>query len=383
MKTLGIDCHSFGEQRTGVLSYLVNLVDALGHQEEAADYLDQLDIFLKAPLDEQALTDLGIKPGKIPLYQRIVPGKRLWTSVHLPKYLAAQSLRRQKLPDAMLYPAHVLPYYAPGKSLVTVHDVAFELFPDYFTKEDLRRLTLTTRRSAKQADQLLAVSEATKRDLVNIYSVPEEKITVTPLAAEWNHFKPASKAAIEKVRRQYKLERPYILGVGTLQKRKNHARLVEAVRILVDKGIDVDLVLSGGKGWLYEETLSAVERSGLGERVKFLGYVPYEDLPALYSGAVVSALVSLYEGFGIPVLESLGCGTPVVTANTSSFPEVGGKAAIMVDQLQPEAIAQALQSVITDTTVRNRLVQAIPDQIARYSWDRTAQTTLSAVKKVL
>lgn len=383
MLSLGVDGHALGEQRTGVLSYLISTLNALAQLPESTQVLSELELFLKQPLSEKELAQLGIQSGSLTVKQAVVPGKRWWTSVHLLKYLAQAKIKGKKLPDVMLYPAHVLPYYSPMKNIVTIHDLAFELFPDYFTKADLRRLTTTTRRSAKAADHLLAVSEATKQDLIRLYKVPAEKITVTPLAVDRSHFKPASQADIERIRTKHKLTKPYIICVSTLQKRKNHARLIEALAVVRAKGLDIDLVFSGGKGWLYEDIFATVEKLGLAQHVKFLGYTDQADLPALYSGAEASALVSLYEGFGMPVLESLACGTVAVIGNNSSLPEVGGKACLAVDAFSVEAIAEALHTVFTDKARRQELQSHIETQITPFTWERTAQQTLAACKHVM
>jgi glycosyltransferase involved in cell wall biosynthesis len=185
---------------------------------------------------------------------------------------------------------------------------------------------------------------------------------------------------VEAVRRRYALQRPYVLAVGTLQSRKNHTGLIRAAARLIADGMDVDLVIPGAKGWLYDSIFRTVRDLGLEQRVRFLGFVPDADLPALYSGAEVAALVSLYEGFGLPVLEAMACGTPVVTSNVSSLPEVAGGAAVLVDPRDDDAIAAALARCITDSTLRRDLAERATSHLQQFSWEHTARETLTVLR---
>jgi glycosyltransferase involved in cell wall biosynthesis len=359
--SIGIDANSLAERRTGANTYVHQLIDALGQLEPEA----AIRLYLHS-----------LPPHRLPFPVIEVARTPLWTTLRL----AGHFLRRPA-PDVMLFPGHVMPLYAPMRCVVTVLDLAFELFPSHFTARDRFRLQRTTRFSARRADRLIAISASTKRDLVEVYGVDPERVSVIPLAYDESHFRPVPDE-VERVRARYGLERPYVICVGTLQKRKNHVRLLRSLRLLLDRGLDLDLVIVGGKGWLYDEIFAEVRRLRLEPRVKFLGYAEHRDLPALYTGASASALVSLYEGFGLPVLESLACHTPVVVSSVSSLPEVGGDAVLTADPYSSDDIAAKLEVLLTDGARRSELIQRIPSHLQRLSWRRTAQDTLSLLRDV-
>jgi glycosyltransferase involved in cell wall biosynthesis len=175
------------------------------------------------------------------------------------------------------------------------------------------------------------------------------------------------------IRRHYDLLRPFVFSVGTIQPRKNYGRLIEAVALLRQKGYELDLVIAGGHGWLEDPIHQTVHDTQMQDHVHFIGFATEADLPALYSAAVCLAFPSLYEGFGLPVLEAMACGTPVVTSNLSSLPEVAGDAALMVDPYDSEAIAVAIQYVLDDSTLRNQLIEKGYERVGRFSWGESAR----------
>lgn len=359
---IGIDAHGVAELRTGISTYLVNLIEAMGRL---------------APEESVALYLHTLPDHSLPFETVVVPRTRAWTSFRLPLHFAANGA-----PRVMLYPAHALPVYSPARNVVTIHDLAFELFPDHFPADARRRWQWLTRHSVPRADHLVAVSAATRDDLVRVMGVPEERITVVHHGYDAVHFRPSPECRVAEVRERYALRRPYVVAVGTLQSRKNHVSLIRALKLLRDGGTDVDLVVCGTDGWLFEQTSRVVAELGLEEYVRFLGYVPHEDLPPLYSGAVAGALVSLYEGFGLPVLESLACGTPMLVSNVSSLPEVGGDAVLAVAPLDVEAIADSLRSLIYDSEIRAELARRTPGHLKRFSWERTADTMLTLLNQI-
>jgi glycosyltransferase involved in cell wall biosynthesis len=359
--TIGIDAHSLVDRRTGASTYVQQLIAALG----------RLDAEVSIRL---YLNTLPAEPLPFPTVE--VAKTPLWTTLRLAGHFLVRPA-----PDVMLFPTHVMPLHAPMRSVVTILDLAFELFPAHFTARDRFRLRQTTRLSVRRADRLIAISESTSRDLQELYGVEAERISVIPLGYDESHSRPVP-GDVERVRARYGLERPYVLCVGTLQKRKNHVRLLQALRLLLDRGLELDLVIVGGKGWLYDEIFAEVRRLRLEAHVRFLGYAEHADLPALYTGASASALVSLYEGFGLPVLESLACHTPVVVSNVSSLPEVGGDAVLTVDPLDSDDIAAKLEVLLTDGARRSELVRRIPQHLERFSWRKTAQDTLALLRDV-
>lgn len=353
---IGIDAHSLVELRTGVATYVANLVRGLGIVAQ----------------DESIGLYLHTMPGEpLPFREvRVSPG-RLWTTLRL----SAHFLRSQA-PEVMLYPAHTIPLHSPARNVVTIHDLAWELFPDHFRLKDRIRLSRTTRSAVRRADHIIAVSAATRADLVSLLDVPEDRISVVHHGYDASHFRPQDPARVHEIRARYDLQRPYIIAVGTLQSRKNHVTLIGALKLLIERGLDIDLVISGAKGWLYDEIFATVERFGLEDRVRFLGYVPYDHLPALYAGARAGALVSLYEGFGLPILEALACGTPMLISNVSSLPEVGGDAVLTCVPHDVDEVAGSLERLVLEDSLREQLLARAPSHLSRFSWVRTAEETL-------
>ena len=220
-------------------------------------------------------------------------------------------------------------------------------------------------------------------DLATLLDVPSEKVTVVHLAAD-PVFRPLPEAEAERIAAHYALEPGYLLCVGTLEPRKNLPGLFRSYRLLLDAGVTpACLVLVGSKGWLYDEIFERVEELHLGERVHFLHGVPDGDLAGLYNAASLSVTPSFYEGFGLPALEAMACGTPVVVADRSSLPEVVGEAGLLVDPDDPDDIAQALTCVLTDDLLRARMRELGLAQAARFTWERTAEETLAVYRAVL
>jgi len=269
---------------------------------------------------------------------------------------------------------HLLPRLTRSKSVFTLHDLVFRFYPH--THKPLNRwfLTLMMPRFLKAADAVIAVSQSTKRDAVQTYGIDEAKITVIYEGVS-DHFRRASPDAIVAVRHKYSLPNEFILSLGTIEPRKNLTSLLEAYHALRNEGSPPGLVIVGKKGWLYSGFFNRMYELGLEHDVVFPGFVPDEDLPALYSAADLFVFPSLYEGFGLPVLEALACGTPVVASNASSLPEVAGEAALLVDPSSVEALVQAVKDVLGNRGLREDLRERGPKQAAKFSWQRAARET--------
>jgi glycosyltransferase involved in cell wall biosynthesis len=253
-------------------------------------------------------------------------------------------------------------------------------------------LDLSARYHVRVATRLLAISKATKDDLVRIYGVPPERVAVTYLAADESYSPVEDLAQIAAAKARHGIAGEYLLFVGTLQPRKNLVRLVQAFAEATGPGRNaqgqsglpnLQLVVAGKKGWWYSELFSVVKALGLGSRVVFPGYVAASDLPALYSGSTAFVFPSLYEGFGMPALEAMACGTPVLASNVSSLPEVVGDAGILVDPTDTGALAAAMRRLVDDSALRAELRQRGLARASRFSWERCAHETLAVFREAL
>jgi len=286
------------------------------------------------------------------------------------------------LPGALLYHAteHLLMPLVEIPTVLTVHDLIFRLFPEHHKKLNYWYLNLTMPLYCKRASHIIAVSQRTKDDLLRLYGVPSNKVTVVHEAAD-DLFGAVPAQAMHVVRSKYGLPAEYAIFVGTMEPRKNLIRLFDALELLHSQGRGLPLVLVGSSGWLYEPILRRMEAMPDGTVIR-LGYVPEEDLPPLYAAAAFSVLPSLYEGFGLPVLESMACGTPVACSATSSLPEVGGQAAMYFNPENADQIADTLDRLQSDVELRHELREAGKEQARCFSWERAAQETLSVYRQV-
>ncbi|MCY3796594.1 MAG: glycosyltransferase family 1 protein [Chloroflexi bacterium] len=270
------------------------------------------------------------------------------------------------------------------RTLLTVHDLSFIRVPSTASPALKAYLDETVPRSVEAADHVLADSAATKSDLIDLYGTRADKITVLYSGVDSAFSQVSDPKELERMRVKYGLQQvSYLLSVGTLQPRKNYSRVIEALSEVRQMGQDLHYVVAGGSGWLEDEMRQTIERTEMNDCVHLLGLVEDRDLPALYSGARLLAMVSLYEGFGLPALEAMACGTPVVTSNLSSLPEVGGEAALLVDPYDTGAIRDAIVKLETDADRRAQLIQAGFLQVKRFSWMRAARQLRSIYDEML
>lgn len=268
------------------------------------------------------------------------------------------------------------------RTVLTVHDLSFIRAPETATPGLRAYLNAVVPRSVARADYILADSTATGQDLVKLYGTPTEKISVLYSGVESRFARIDDPAVLGAMRERYKLgDEPYVLSVGTVQPRKNYERLVEAFHRL--GCADIKLVIAGGKGWLDDPLYQRIDALKLRDRVVMAGFVDDADLPAIYSGAHVFAFPSLYEGFGLPPLEAMACGLPVVSSNTSSLPEVVGDAALCVDPYSVDEIAEALRHAIEDSSIRQALIDKGYRRARQFTWQSAAHQLRELYTKLL
>jgi glycosyltransferase involved in cell wall biosynthesis len=271
-----------------------------------------------------------------------------------------------------------------GKYIVTIHDVIPLILPWAFPLRHRLVLATALARIKRQAEMVIVPSTAAAEDVVQYLRVDRERIKVIPMGCD-ARFRPlADRAFATRLRRRYDLPERYILFVGTLEPRKNVKALLQAFALLLaEKPQDeLSLVVAGSRGWGREDFSATTDALGLRDHVRFTGFVHDDDLPDLYRGALLFVYPSLYEGFGLPVLEAMACGTPVITSNRSSLPEVAGDAALLVDPSQPEALAAAMASIVQDGTLYQVLRSKGLIRAQEFTWDAMAQRTLEAYRAV-
>lgn len=365
---IGIDGNEANvEKQVGVSVYSRYL---LKYFEKIANQDLQFKIYLR----EEPKKNL---PSTNPFFQyQIVKGKILWSQFFLPLHLYLK-----KNIDIFFAPAHYAPRFSPVPYVVTIHDLSFFYYPDEFLKIDLFKLKDWTQRSVKNAKKIIAVSKNTKKDVLKFYQTPESKVNVV-----YNGFeKPSSpntntvKSVLEKFNLKTK---KYILYVGTLQPRKNITTLIKAFSKVSETEPDWKLVLVGKKGWLYQNIYEEVNRLNLANKVLFTDYIPDEEVAALYTQAFCFVLPSLYEGFGIPILEAMSYSCPVITSFTSSLPEIGGEACLYLD---PDSVQDLIEEIqkLKDENVRNEYVKRGKERIKHFSWEKCARETLSVIQKAI
>lgn len=367
---IGIDAsRALVAQRTGTEAYSLHLVRALLNEPTSHRFRLYLN----------AAPPAGLFPASSHGELRVIPFPRLWTHVRL----SAEMLLDP--PDLLFVPSHVLPLAHPRRSVVTVHDLGHRYYPEAHTATQRLYLEWSTRYHVRSAAHLIADSEATKADLVRLYGADPERVTVSYLGIDPALHPIRDPNLILGVRHKYGIEGPYLLYVGTLQPRKNLVRLIEAFATLVQRGAtgaDLTLVLAGKRGWMSEGILAKAREAGIAGRVHVAGYVDERDLAALYSGATLFVIASLYEGFCLPVLEAMACGTPVVCSNTSSLPEVVGDAALTFDPHDVEEMAAAMGRLLVDSNLRVELVARGHERCARFTWGACARRVIDVLERV-
>lgn len=302
---------------------------------------------------------------------KIVKAKKLWTLTSLNKAVNNDHL------DLFFNPTHYSPLFLNCPQVISILDVSYKYFPELFKKKDLYKLSFWGKYSVKKAAHIITISDSSKDDIMKEYRVPEAKISVVPVGIkEIKEKNMTKKELVEK----YKLQNPYILYVGTLQPRKNLVRLVEAFSKL--KEDKTELVIVGKKGWQFEEILSAPEKYGVTDRVHFLQNVANVELPAFYEHAECFILPSLYEGFGLPVLEAMKYGCPVLTSDISSLPEAGGGAAEYFNPKSVDDITRTLEKVLSNKELREKMIKRGKEHIKNFSWEKSAEEVLKVFEGI-
>jgi glycosyltransferase involved in cell wall biosynthesis len=321
---------------------------------------------------------LDVIPRKV-----IRSNRRVWSAAAGLSFMAGIPLDRcLGRPDVFHATWHLLPGLSAAKSVMTLYDLTFATVPGTHLRVLRWSSNFLVPRFLRACGKIIAISESTKRDAIRLYGIPEEKIEVTYLAVD-PRFRPADAGVVSMVRERHRLPERFLLYVGTIEPRKNLSLLLDTMKILMERGRGIPLVVAGAKGWMYEDIFLKVRKAGLEGKVLFTGYVPDEELPALYSAAEAFLFPSLYEGFGFPVLEAMACGIPVLCSNTSSLPEVAGDAAILLSPRDPGDWADSIKEILDNGSLRERMREEGFRQASRFSWERTARETWDVYRRTL
>ncbi|HEY6802255.1 MAG TPA: glycosyltransferase family 1 protein [Pyrinomonadaceae bacterium] len=368
---IAIDAHSVGAGLGGNETYATNLIEALAE-------IDQVNRYTLYVTKKEAVERFANRWPNVQL-RVTLPHTPL---VRIPLTLTIELRRR---PVDILHVQYTAPPFTPCPVVNTIHDLSFEHLPETFKRRSWRQMRLTIRRSAQAAAHIITDCNFSRDDILKTYKLPSDRVTAAPLAASSRFNSVTDKTELERVRRKYGIDGDYILTVGSIQPRKNIPRLIRAFALLCNEH-QLDpvprLVVVGKRAWLYEDTMAEAASSSVGDKIIFTGYVAEHDLPAIYSGARCFVYPSYFEGFGIPPLEAMRCGTPTITGDRTCFPEIIGDAGVLVDPFDERAILNGIVKVLTDKNLREDLVVRGLKRANSYDWKKTAQQTLSVYEQV-
>lgn len=354
--------------RVGIGRYAFELIDRIAkRQQSGSSPFTEVIVYL--PEEKRS----HMPAESTSFHYRVVGPKPFWTFLGFPLALMLASRKA----DVVFSPTHYLPRWVSVPRVIAVMDVSYLSYPELFKTSDLHKLVNWTAFSVAHAARVITISEFSKRAIIEAYHVPEDRVVVAyPALTEWQakHTMGTSKKTLSTPKR-------YILTVGTLQPRKNFARLIEAFSQLSDHSLD--LVIVGKKGWLYEGILEAPKIYGVEDRVKFMDFVADDELPALYKNAACFVLPSLYEGFGLPVLEAMSYGIPVVVSNISSLPEIAGEAGIYINPEDTNSITKGIAEALSESgPAKAKRIAAGRKRVALFTWDKAADTVIDVLAGV-
>jgi len=379
---IGINAHYLQKNGSGITSYLFNLINNLLLIDQKNEYLlifnnQENNLFIDniyPNLKQKVSSPLNYRLKEKSLKSQLI--KVAWEKLFL-----VYEIKREKV-EIFHDPAFSAPLLGSIPVIVTVHDLAFLRYPHAFTWKTLCYFKAFLKQTLRRADIIISVSESVKKDLLDLYEISANKIVVIHEGTDEYFKKLYNKEDINRIKKKYKISGDYLLSVSAINPRKNIIRILHAYKILLDKKIDIKLVLVGKKAWLYQNIEKELVKLHLSNKVIFTGHISKEELRILYNGASVFLYPSLYEGFGLPLLEAMACGTPVITSNISSMPEVVGPAGVLVNPLKCEEIAEGIIKLITDKGLRYKKICLGFERVKKFSWKETAKKTLSVYEKL-
>ncbi len=363
---IALDATALPNKPGGAGNYIINLAHALLELDSGHEL-----VILCHPSDRQLFKLEPHQESHLFYVPDLNPALRLaWEQFRLPRLLAKLRV------DLLHSPHYTMPLRAGIPVVVTFHDMTFFLYPEYHTLVKRFFFPVMIRQSAARAAALLAVSESTRQDAIRLLKIPPQKISTTRLGYDPQYVRIEDPAYLEQVRRKYHLPAHFLLHVGTLEPRKNHSTLLKAFDIIAQSNAEIALVLVGGAGWNARQIAQQIKTLRHGKRIHWLGYADSHDMPALYRLAEVFVYPSIYEGYGLPVLEAMACGAPTITSTVSSMPEIIGDAGLLVSPENPAELSAAIARLLEDKVFAAELTQKAQIRAKEFTWRKTAEQTL-------
>lgn len=366
---IGINARYIQKQHTGIENYLSNILRNLVSIDTRNEYV----LFFGNDKPVPAGYPAGNFSVDLPEFKTDSQLKRVfWEHFYLPGAISKHRL------DVFHEPSFISPIFKKAKTLTTVYDLAFIYHPECFTSRNILYFKTMLKSSIRHSDYIIAISQNTKNDIINHFKIDPDRVKVVYCGVNSIFKKLSDKSAAAPTLRKFGIIGDFILNVSLISPRKNLINLIRSFKLLRDrKAINHQLVIAGAKGWLFEDIFRTVSSFGLEKQVIFTEYVTDDELLHLYNNASVFAYPSVYEGFGLPVLEAMACECPVVASNTSSLPEICGEAALLVDPDQIEEIAGAIHKAVSDPVLRNGLITMGKERVQEFSWKKAAEETLN------
>jgi glycosyltransferase involved in cell wall biosynthesis len=366
---IGIDSRSLNQKGLGVGRYLFDLLKHYPELDRSNEYL----LYLKQTGLPSALSNFSSKAISLPL----INSNFAWLNFRLPV-----ELLRDKI-DLFHCPFYGLPVYQPCPMVVTIHDIIYEIHPEWFPKLQGASFRFLSRLGAKTARKVIAVSEHTKKDIMERYHVPESKIEVIYEAPDDMYRIIKDEALLKRTKQKFGITKDFLIHVGAIHKRRNIVSLLKVFKRLKESGRDLQLVLVGSIQWPFIDLKQLLLEMGLKSDVVHLEFISDENLACLYNAARLFVYPSLYEGFGLPLVEAMACGTPIAASNVSSIPEVIGDAGILFDPYNEDEILDSIKTIIDDKNARDSLISRGSDRVRRYSWSGAAKRTIELYNRSL
>ncbi|PIR92902.1 hypothetical protein COT99_03595 [Candidatus Falkowbacteria bacterium CG10_big_fil_rev_8_21_14_0_10_43_10] len=374
---IGIDAsRALKDKKTGVEQYafhIINKIVRTGHDARFILYCQNEP--------NQWLRELGERKN-VEIKHLRWPFKFFWTQGRLSLEMLFHA------PDVLFIPASAMPLIHPKNTVAAIHDLGFKRYPEAYKKRQRIYLNWSTKFAVRHAQKIITISDFSKREIVKYYGADKAKIAVAHLACDHERFRVINdRQKIQNILLKHKITRPYILFVGRLEKKKNVAGLIKVFILLKCRGAlqcasttkSVKLILAGMPGYGWEEAENIIRENNLQNDIIITGYVPDEDLPYLYNGAELFLFPSLYEGFGLPILEAMACGVPVIASNTASCPEIGGEAAVYIDPRNHQEIADAINRILSDNNRRHSLIARGLERVKDFSWRECGRAAMDIV----